>query len=108
MKTIGDALLLRNHVINMLEQADMEYENIVLQKRLMTFVVVGGGFSGIETVGELNDFVRDSVKQYYHNIDIKYIKVILVNSGSRILPEVSDDLSEFTLNILEKMVFKLS
>lgn len=102
IKTIGDALLLRDHVINMLEQADMEYENIELQKRLMTFVVVGGGFSGIETVGELNDFVRDSVKQYYHNIDIKYIKIILINSGSRILPEVSDDLSEFTLNKLEK------
>ena len=102
IKTIGDALLLRNHVINMLEQADMEYENIELQKSLMTFVVVGGGFSGVETVGELNDFVRDSVKQYYHNIDTKYIKIILINSGSRILPEVSDDLSEFTLKKLEK------
>ena len=102
MKTIGDALLLRNHVINMLEQADMEYENIVLQKSFMTFVVVGGGFSGVETVGELNDFVRDSVKQFYHNIDIKYVKVILVNSGPRVLPEVSDDLSEYTLTKLEK------
>ena len=102
IKTIGDALLLRDHVINILEQADMEYENIELQKKLMTFVVVGGGFSGIETVGELNDFVRDSVKQYYHNIDIKNIKIILINSGSRILPEVSDDLSEFALNKLEK------
>jgi NADH:ubiquinone reductase (H+-translocating) len=102
MKTIGDALLLRNHVINMLEQDDMEYENIVLQKSLMTFVVVGGGFSGVETVGELNDFVRDSVKQFYHNIDIKYVRVILVNSGPRVLPEVSDDLSEYTLNKLEK------
>jgi NADH dehydrogenase len=91
IKTIGDALLLRNHVINMLEQADMEYENIELQKSLMTFVVVGGGFSGVETVGELNDFVRDSVKQFYHNIDIKYVKVILVNSGPRVLPEVSEE-----------------
>ena len=102
IKTIGDALLLRNHIINMLEQADIEYENTELQKSLMTFVVVGGGFSGVETVGELNDFVRDSVNQFYHNIDIKHIKVILVNSGPRVLPEVSDDLSEFTLNKLEK------
>lgn len=102
IKTIGDALLLRNHVINMLEQADMEYENIELQKSLMTFVVVGGGFSGVETVGELNDFVRDSVKQFYHNIDIRYVKVILVNSGPRVLPEVSEELSEFTLNKLGK------
>ena len=102
IKTIGDALLLRNHVINMLEVGDMEYENIELQKSLMTFVVVGGGFSGVETIGELNDFVRDSVKHFYHNIDIKHIKVILVNSGTRVLPEVSEELSEFTLNKLQK------
>ncbi|MGI9009836.1 MAG: NAD(P)/FAD-dependent oxidoreductase [Nitrososphaeraceae archaeon] len=102
IKTIGDALLLRNHVINMLEQADMEYENTELQKSLMTFVVVGGGFSGVETVGELNDFVRDSVKEFYHNIDIENVKVILINSGPRVLPEVSEELSEFTLNKLQE------
>jgi NADH:ubiquinone reductase (H+-translocating) len=58
MKSIGDAMVLRNHVINMLEQADVEYEDMKLKKSLMTFVVGGGGFSGVETVGELNDFVR--------------------------------------------------
>lgn len=107
IKTIGDALLLRNHIINMLEQADMEYENVDLQKRLMTFIVVGGGFSGIETVGELNDFVKESVKHYYHNIDIKYIQINLINSGSRVLPEVSEDLSRFTLNKLQKNGIKV-
>lgn len=107
IKTIGDALLLRNHLINMLEQCDMEYENTELQKSLMTFIVVGGGFSGIETVGELNDFVRDSVKHFYHNIDIKDIKVLLINSGPRVLPEVSEELSEFTLNKLEKNGVKI-
>jgi hypothetical protein len=65
MKTVGDAMLLRDHVINMLEQADVEHEDEELKKRLMTFVVVGGGFSGVETVGELNDFVRESIKDYY-------------------------------------------
>jgi NADH dehydrogenase len=102
IKTIGDALELRNHIINMLEQADMESEDNELQKELMTFVVVGGGFSGVETVGGLNDFVRDSVKQFYHNINIKDMKVILINSGNRVLPEVSEELSEFTLNKLDK------
>ncbi|MGB8938043.1 MAG: FAD-dependent oxidoreductase, partial [Candidatus Nitrosopolaris sp.] len=54
MKSIDDAMILRNHVINMLEQADVESENELLRTSLITFVVVGGGFSGIETVGELN------------------------------------------------------
>jgi hypothetical protein len=60
IKTLGDAITLRNHVINMLEQADVEDEDEHLKTNLMTFVVVGGGFSGVETVGELNDFIQDS------------------------------------------------
>ena len=53
-------------------------------------------------VGELNDFVRESIKHYYHNLENKDAKIILVNSGKRILPEVSEDLAEFTLQKLKK------
>jgi NADH:ubiquinone reductase (H+-translocating) len=102
MKRIDDAMILRNHVINMLEQADVESENKELKKSLITFVVVGGGFSGVETVGELNDFVRESIKHYYHNLDDKDAKIIFVNSGRRILPEVTEDLAEFALQNLRK------
>ena len=66
IKTISDAIVLRNHVINMLEQADVEHDDANLRRSLMTFVVVGGGFSGVETVGELNDFVRET--KSYKNI----------------------------------------
>jgi NADH:ubiquinone reductase (H+-translocating) len=100
MKSIDDAMVLRNHVVNMLEQADVESENEELKKSLMTFVVVGGGFSGVETVGELNDFVRESIRHYYHNLENKDTKIILVNSGGRILPEVTEDLAEFALQKL--------
>jgi NADH dehydrogenase len=100
MKTVGDAMLLRDHVINMLEQADVEHEDEELKKRLMTFVVVGGGFSGVETVGELNDFVRESIRDYYHNLGGNDAKVILINSGDRLLPEVPAELADFTLRIL--------
>lgn len=100
MKTLGDAIILRNHVINMLEQADVEDEDEDLKTSLLTFVVAGGGFSGVETVGELNDFIQDSIKHYYHNIKRENARVILVNSGTRVLPEVSEDLSEFTLQKL--------
>ncbi|HZD34930.1 MAG TPA: NAD(P)/FAD-dependent oxidoreductase [Nitrososphaeraceae archaeon] len=100
MKTVGDAMLLRDHVINMLEQADVEYEDEELKKKLITFVVVGGGFSGVETVGELNDFIRESIRVYYHNLKENDAKIILVNSGDRLLPEVPAELADFTLRIL--------
>ena len=67
MKSIDDAMILRNHVINMLEQADVESQDKELKRSLITFVV-GGGFSGVETVGKLNDFVRESIRHYYHNV----------------------------------------
>ena len=57
MKDIGDAIILRNHIINMLEQANLEEHDKELRKSLLTFVVVGGGFNGVETVGTINDFV---------------------------------------------------
>jgi NADH dehydrogenase len=102
IKNIGDAIQIRNHVINMLEQADVEYDDIVLKKKLMTFVVVGGGFSGVEIVGEINDFVRESIRHFYHNIDGSDARIILVNSSARILPEVTEDLSEFALQRIRK------
>jgi len=68
LKSVGDAIVLRNHVINMLEQADIEHADLDLRKSLLTFVIVGGGFSGVEIVGELNDFVLDSIKNFYHNL----------------------------------------
>jgi NADH dehydrogenase len=100
MKTVRDAMLLRDHVINMLEQADVEHEDEELKKRLMTFVVVGGGFSGVETVGELNDFIRESIRDYYHNLKESDAKIVLINSGDRLLPEVPTELADFTLRIL--------
>jgi NADH:ubiquinone reductase (H+-translocating) len=102
IKTLGDAIILRNHVINMLEQADIEHEDHDLTKSLMTFVVVGGGFSGVETVGELNDFVRESIRQFYHNINEADVRIVLISAGQRILPEVPEDLSEFALHKLRE------
>ena len=91
----------------MLEQADLEHADISLRKSLMTFVVVGGGFSGVETVGELNDFVCDSIKHFYHNLELKDVRMILVNSGRRILPEVTDDLADFALQKIRESGVKV-
>lgn len=102
MKTVSDAIDLKNHVIRMLELADVQHDNKELKSQLMTFVVVGGGFSGVETIGELNDFVRDSIKDYYHYINENEIRIILINSGKLLLPEVPEDLSLFTLEKLQQ------
>jgi len=102
IKRVGDAIVLRNHVISMLEQADVEHEDLELRRSLMTFVIVGGGFSGVEVAGELNDFVRESIEHFYHNLDRMDARIILVNSGGRILPEVTEDLAQFALQQLRK------
>ncbi|HZA06205.1 MAG TPA: NAD(P)/FAD-dependent oxidoreductase, partial [Nitrososphaeraceae archaeon] len=122
IKTLNDAISLRNHIIYLLEQCDqlalsvstVSADNVYssyaehikmlseLQKKLLTFVIVGGGFAGVETAGEINDFIRDSVKQYYHNIDSKNISVVIVHSGDRLLPEMSKELAKFALERLRK------
>ena len=100
IKTLGDAIALRNRIISILESADQEEDPNVLSK-LMTFVVVGGGFSGVETVGEINDYVRESVEKFYRNIDPEKIRIILVSAGEKILPEIGD-LGEYAMESLTK------
>jgi NADH dehydrogenase len=100
IKSLDDAIRIRNHIISMLEDADQETDPN-LQKKLMTFVVVGGGFSGVETVGELNDFVRESSTKFYRKIPHDNIKVILVSAGEKILPEIGN-LGEYTKHTLQK------
>ncbi len=100
IKTLGDAIGLRNHLISILESADQE-ENSNVLSGLMTFVVVGGGFSGVETVGEINDFVRDSVEKFYRNVDPEKIRIVLVSAADKILPEIGD-LGAYAKKSLEK------
>ncbi len=100
IKSLDDAIQIRNHVISMLEDADQETDQIKQQK-LMTFVVVGGGFSGVETVGELNDFIRASTAKFYRNISQDIIKIILISAGKKILPEIGN-LGEYSKRALQK------
>ena len=100
-KNLADALYLRNHLIRALEEAAIENEDSKLRQQLLTFVVAGGGFSGIEVVAEVNDFVR-GVARNYRGIDPSEIRVMLIHSQDRILPEVSPKLAVFAQNILMK------
>jgi NADH dehydrogenase len=101
MKSIGDAIILRNHIINILEQASLEEDNKELRKSLLTFVVVGGGFNGVETVGALNDFIRESILCYYKNIYMTEVRVILVHTTDKLLEQIDEPLGKFALKKLK-------
>jgi NADH dehydrogenase len=100
-KNLADALYLRNHIIRALDEAAIEQDDMELRRQLLTFVVAGGGFSGVEVCAEVNDFVRDVAKNY-RGIKPEEIRVILVHSQNRILSEVSEKLARFAQNILMK------
>lgn len=92
-KTLLDAIRIRNHVIHMFECADREADE-VKQRALLTFVVAGGGFAGVELAGALNDFARGIIVDYPH-LRKDDVRIILVHSRERILPELSDSLAEY-------------
>jgi NADH:ubiquinone reductase (H+-translocating) len=99
-KYLGDALTLRNRVIHTLEEADIEPDPQV-RRALLTFVVAGGGFSGVEVVAELNDFVRAVARNFRH-LNPGDIRVILVHGGERIFPELPRSLAELAQRLLSK------
>ena len=93
LKTLGDALFLRNRIVSRLEQAELQPDPVA-RRWLTTFVVIGGGFSGVETAGVLTDFLRASLK-YYPRINRDDIRVVLLHGQNRLLPELSASLGEF-------------
>ena len=99
-KTMGDALFLRNHVIGVLERAEVEPDPEQRQE-LLTFVVAGGSYTGVEVAAEINDFVKEAAETYPH-VDTDAIKVILLQAGDRILPELSEKLAQFSGRLLHR------
>ena len=100
MKTLNDAVMVRNRIIDMLEQAENE-TNPILKKSLLTFVLVGGGFAGIETAGEIMDLLLD-VRKYYPNIKREDIKVVVLEALPNILPGFTESLAKFAQKKLEE------
>lgn len=88
LKTIEEAVALRNQVLSLIERASTETD-VEARKRMLTFVVVGGGFAGIETIAELEDMARAAVK-LNARIDESEIRFVLVEAMGRIMPEVTE------------------
>jgi NADH dehydrogenase len=99
-KTIGEAIYLRNHVLSRLDAASSTVDPD-LRRKLLTFTFIGGGFAGIEALGELEDMARYATR-YYENIEPSDLRWVLVEAGGRILPEVRESLGVYTVLQLER------
>src|SRR5499425_1855633 len=107
-KSLLDAIRIRNHVIDMFERADREPDEATRQE-ILTFVVAGGGFAGVELAGALNDFARGMLADY-PGLRPENLRVILVHSRERILPELSEPLAAYALERMKErgVTFKLN
>jgi NADH dehydrogenase len=100
MKSLGDAIHLRNQLIDLLEEADFECA-VHSRNKMLTVVVAGGGFSGVETIAAVNDFLRDSLRSYPHLAE-NLIRIVLVHPGDVVLPELGRELGLYAQEKLAK------
>ena len=94
MKSLSDAALLRNQVIALLEEANLQ-EDPGIRRQLLTFVIAGAGFSGVETAGAINDFAGEAAA-YYPDLSEELVRVVLVHPGQFVLPELGEELGDYT------------
>ncbi|MCF3137367.1 NAD(P)/FAD-dependent oxidoreductase [Streptomyces olivochromogenes] len=99
-KTVEEAIGLRNHVIEQMDIASSTRDPAIRDAAL-TFVFVGGGYAGVEALGELEDMARYTTR-YYHNLQPEDMKWILVEATDRILPEVGEEMGRYTLTELRR------
>ncbi|WP_447038769.1 NAD(P)/FAD-dependent oxidoreductase [Streptomyces sp. DSM 118878] len=99
-KTVEEAIGLRNHVIEQMDIASSTRDPAIRDAAL-TFVFVGGGYAGVEALGELEDMARYA-SRYYHNIKPSDMKWILVEAMGRILPEVGEEMGKYTVGELRR------
>ena len=99
MKTLQEALHIRNHVLHMFERANKEMDDAEERKRMLTFVVVGGGATGIEESGAISELIELQKKEF-HNLDFSQVSVHLLEAMDTVLPMVSPRLQKHTIEVL--------
>ncbi len=90
MKSLSDAIRLRNHLIKNLEEADFECCG-TQRGRLLTVIVAGGGFAGVETIAAINDFIREAIG-FYPRLSDAELRIVLIEATGAILPELGPKL----------------
>ncbi len=99
-KTLGDGIFLRNHVIDLFEQAEIEPDEAA-RRQLLTFVVIGAGLVGVEMIGELTEFIP-TLKRSYRRVKLDEISYHLVEAGPKVLPEMERDLADHATDALKR------
>lgn len=105
LKTVGEAIYLRNHVLAKMDAA-ANTDDEELRKRLLTFTFVGGGFAGGEALAELEDMARYATR-YYSNITPEDMSWVLVEAAGRVMPEVSEKMGVYVVKALEERGIKV-
>ena len=99
-KTLADALLLRNHIIERFERADVETD-VARKRQQLTFIIIGGGLVGVELFGELTAFVR-AIEPLYKQVNRDDVRFVLLQGGDQIMPEIDPKLAAYGADVLRK------
>ncbi|MFC2073108.1 NAD(P)/FAD-dependent oxidoreductase, partial [Chloroflexota bacterium] len=102
LKSLRDSVLIRNHIIGVFEQASVE-KNPERQAQLLTFIVCGAGYTGVQVVTELRDFLHRSLIKFYKTVDPASIRIILVEAESKIVAQLHPKLGTYALKCLQRM-----
>jgi NADH dehydrogenase len=106
LKTLHDSRLIRNHVIGIFERASIERDP-ERQKQLLTFVVSGGGYTGVQVITELRDFIFRSLIKYYRTIDPGKINIIMIEAEHKIVAELHPKLGAYASKQIQRMGIKV-
>jgi NADH dehydrogenase len=102
LKTLEDAITIRRRILNAFERAERE-RDVKRRAALLTFVVVGGGPTGVELAGTIADLARDTLRPDFRSIDTKDARVVLIEAGPRVLAGYAEDLSAYARRSLERL-----
>lgn len=101
MKTLGESVKIRNHILEAFERAVQE-TNEEKRRAMLTFVCVGGGPTGVEEAGAISELVYKVMQKEYHTLDFSEVNIKLVEATDRVLPMMPESLREETVNVLRK------
>jgi NADH:ubiquinone reductase (H+-translocating) len=102
LKTIEDATRIRAQILTCFERAERT-DDVALRQKLMTFVIVGGGPTGVEMAGSIADIAQNVLAGDFRHIDPQSAKVVLIEAGQRLLSNFADELSDYTRKALRRM-----